>query len=90
MEPIEPVELSHAVMRMVAGRYSGDHRQALRSERARTMKALGITDLRTWSMDEQHWAQELCLALGLIADLERWSRKDKKLLIDPTTGRPAA
>ncbi len=82
VEPIEPVELSHAVMRMVAGRYSGDHRQALRSERARTMKALGITDLRTWSMDEQHWAQELCLALGLIADLERWSRKDKKLLIE--------
>jgi len=82
VEPIEPVELSRAVMRLVADRYSGDHQRALRSEQARTLKALGLASLRTWGRDEQLWAMELCLALGLIADLERWPGKDKELLIE--------
>ena len=78
--PIEPVELSRAVMRMVAERYAGDHALALATERDRVLNALGIGDLHRWRADEQHWATELCLALGLINDLERWPGNERASL----------
>jgi len=77
---IEPVELSRAVMRMVAVRYAGDHGLAVRNEANRVINALQISDHHEWSPDERYWFQELSLALGLIPEIEHWSKDDKVLL----------
>lgn len=78
---IEPVELSRAVMHMVAKRYAGDHGLALATERNRVMTALGINDFDRWHVDEKYWATELSLSLGLIKDLESWSPTQKVQLL---------
>jgi hypothetical protein len=78
--PIEPVELSRAVMQHVARAHAGDQHAATLAARDRVLRALGITDMHTWNEAERHWATSLCLAVDLVADLERWTPKDKALL----------
>jgi hypothetical protein len=80
--PIEPVELSRAVMRHVSLRYAGDHGAAVRTAMDRLVHALGLRDLARWSTDERHWAGQLAPAIDLVPDLERWSADEKALLRD--------
>jgi hypothetical protein len=81
-DPIEPVELSRAVMQHVAKRHAGDHDAALRTATDRLVRALGMNDLARWEPDERHWAGQLAPAIDLVPDLERWSADEKASLRD--------
>jgi len=79
-DPIEPVELARAVMRHVSQAHGGDHGRARRAAHERIVRALKLTDTRSWSEGERHWAEELSLALDPIPDLERWPASSKAQL----------
>lgn len=78
--PIEPVELSRAVMDHVSKHHAGDHDAALRAGMDRLVRALGLSDLAHWQADERHWAEQLAPAIDLVPDLERWTAEEKALL----------
>ncbi|MBU0753979.1 MAG: hypothetical protein KJ645_02495 [Planctomycetes bacterium] len=83
-------ELSLAVTRMVAERFDGDRKKALKSCALKTAKALGCSRWTAWSKDEKEWFMRLSVIVSMIPDLKTWPGEEKKSLADLMRAKGAA
>jgi len=81
-EEMRIADIGMAVTKTIARDFGGDSRKALKSAGKRVLSALEITDFGRWSGNDRLQFERLCPLLALINDLPRWSKKEKKGLVD--------
>ena len=85
VEPYKELSLSRlglAVTRHIAKLHHGDHTAATQAATRKLAAVLGIPQWTTWPPDEQESFRRLALLFGLIPNLQRWSKGEKKALAE--------
>jgi hypothetical protein len=85
VEPYKELSLSRlglAATRHIAKHHHGDHTAATRAATRKLAALLGIPQWTAWPPDEQESFRRLALLFGLIPDLQRWSKGEKKALAE--------
>ncbi len=75
-------KLGLAVTRHIAEHHHGDHVAATRAATRKLAALLSVPQWTTWPPDEQESFRRLALLFGLIPDLKKWSKGEKKALAE--------
>jgi hypothetical protein len=84
-EPHQELSLSKlglAITKHIAEHHHGDHIAATRAMTRKLAALLNVPQWTNWPPDEQESFRRLALPFGLIPDLERWSKSEKKALAE--------
>jgi hypothetical protein len=78
---LKVARVGYAVTRFIAGEFGGDRRMAERESVRRVAAWLGLSGWRHWTPDEVRALHRMAPMFAAMPDVERWSRRDKALLV---------
>ncbi len=76
-EELSLIDLGYTVTKYIASKHDGDRKQATDRSAARTIKRLGIRDIKSWTDDELTSLRRLSPLMDCIKGIDSWSAKEK-------------